>query len=120
MLWPDSASPRKLEKLLRIDKVDFALGLITLLLVLALDPASRNDRWHCPVDNLHHLPHQLPLVEPCWGRLPETGDFEVIAWQYGQRSGTTDSEAQAVPGVIVYRFGSPLIFANAEAFKEDW
>ena len=52
------------------------------------------------------------------GRVDENGDYEAITWQYGQRSGTTHSNAEPVPGVIVYRFGSPLIFSNAEAFKE--
>jgi len=33
----NSASPRKMEKLWRINKVDFALGLITFLLVLVLE-----------------------------------------------------------------------------------
>jgi SulP family sulfate permease len=51
------------------------------------------------------------------GRVAETGDFEAISWVYGQISGTTHSQAQAVPGVLVYRLSSPLIFANAEAFK---
>lgn len=41
-----------------------------------------------------------------------------MKWEYGRRSGTIDSDAEAVPGVIVYRFASPLIFANAEAFKQ--
>ena len=35
-MW-GSASPRKLERLWRIDKVDFSLAFITFLLVLALD-----------------------------------------------------------------------------------
>jgi SulP family sulfate permease len=52
------------------------------------------------------------------GRVADTGDYEVISWQYGRRDGTTDSQAKPVPGVIVYRFGSPLNFSNAEAFKQ--
>jgi MFS superfamily sulfate permease-like transporter len=52
------------------------------------------------------------------GRVKESGDYEVISWVYGSRSGTTDSEATAVPGVIVYRFGGPLVFSNAQAFKQ--
>ena len=52
------------------------------------------------------------------GRVPDTGDYEAMKWEYGRRSGTTHSDAEAVPGVIVYRFASPLIFANAEAFKQ--
>jgi high affinity sulfate transporter 1 len=113
----DSASPRKLEKLWRIDKVDFALGLITLLLVLALDllPAMIVGIVLSIIYIIYRISFPGRAV---LGQVADTGDFEVIAWQYGQRSGTTDSEALAVPGVIVYRFGSPLIFANAEAFKK--
>jgi MFS superfamily sulfate permease-like transporter len=51
------------------------------------------------------------------GRDGATGDYEVMSWQYGRRSGTTDSKAKPVPGVIVYRFGGPLVFSSAEAFK---
>jgi SulP family sulfate permease len=112
-----SASPRKLEVLRRIDKTDFALGLITLLLVLALDllPAMIVGIVLSIIYIIYRISFPGRAV---LGQVADTGDFEVIAWQYGQRSGTTDSEALAVPGVIVYRFGSPLIFANAEAFKK--
>jgi MFS superfamily sulfate permease-like transporter len=51
------------------------------------------------------------------GRVAASGDYETMSWAYGQRSGTTNSEAKPVPGVIVYRFSTPLIFSNAEAFK---
>ena len=56
----DSASQRKLETLWRIDKVDFALGLITFLIVLALDllPAMVIGIIH-PIDHLYRLLHQL-------------------------------------------------------------
>jgi high affinity sulfate transporter 1 len=112
-----SASPRKLEVLRRIDKVDFALGLITFLLVLALDllPAMIVGIVLSIIYIIFRISFPGRAV---LGQVPDTGDFEVIAWQYGQRSGTTDSDAQAIPGVIVYRFAAPLIFANAEAFKK--
>jgi len=111
-----SASPRKLEKLYRIDKVDFALGLITFLLVLAFDllPAMIVGILLSIIYIVYRISFPGRAV---LGRVAATGDFETISWAYGQRSGTTHSQAQAVPGVLVYRLSSPLIFANAEAFK---
>jgi len=113
----DSASPKKLEKLYRVDKVDFAIGLITFLLVLALDllPAMIAGI----VMSIIYLVYRISFPgRAVLGRVAESGDFETMSWQYGERSGTTHSLAKAVPGVIVYRFASPLIFANAEAFKK--
>ena len=111
-----SASPRKLEKLYRVDRVDFALGLITFLLVLAFDllPAMIVGSLLSIVYIVYRISFPGRAV---LGRVAETGDFEATSWVYGQRSGTTHSQAQAVPGVLVYRLSSPLIFCNAEAFK---
>jgi MFS superfamily sulfate permease-like transporter len=113
----ESASPRKLEKLLRIDKVDFALGLITFLLVLALDllPAMILGIVLSIIYIIYRISFPGRAV---MGQVPATGDFEVISWAYGRRSATTNSEAKPVPGVIVYRLASPLISANAEPFKK--
>ena len=115
-MW-GSASPRKLEKLWRIDKVDFALGFTTFFLVLALDllPAMLVGI----VASILYVIYRISFPgRSVLGRVAETGDYEVMAWQYGQRSGTTDSQAKPVPGVIVYRFSTPLVFSNAEAFKQ--
>jgi high affinity sulfate transporter 1 len=113
----ESASPRKLEKLWRIDKVDFALGLITFLLVLALDllPAMIVGIVLSIIYIIYRISFPGRAV---MGQVPATGDFEVISWAYGRRSATTHSEAKPVPGVIVYRLASPLISANAEPFKK--
>jgi high affinity sulfate transporter 1 len=111
-----SASPRKLEKISRVDKVDFALGLITFLLVLALDllPAMIVGI----VLSIIYIVFRISFPgRAVLGRVAETGDYEAMSWMYGRRHGTTHSQAHAVPGVLVYRFASPLIFANAEAFK---
>jgi MFS superfamily sulfate permease-like transporter len=112
-----SASPSKMRKLFQFFKVDFALGLITLLLVLALDllPAMIVGIVLSIIYIIYRVSFPGRAV---LGRVAETGDYEAISWQYGRRSGSTHSEAQAVPGVIVYRFAAPLIFANAEAFKK--
>ena len=113
-----SASPKKLEKLWRIDKVDFALGLTTFLLVLALDllPAMVAGIVLSIIYVIYRISFPGRAV---LGRVADTGDYEVMSWQYGRRGGTTDSEAKPVPGVIVYRFGSPLNFSNADAFKNS-
>jgi len=113
----DSASPRKLERLWRIDKVDFALGLITFLIVLTFNllPAMVIGI----ILSIIYVVYRISFPGRAFlGRVAETGDYEAISWVYGQRSGTTHSKAQPVPGVIVYRFCSPLVFANAEAFKK--
>ena len=112
-----SASPSKMRKLFQIDKVDFALGLITLLLVLALDllPAMIVGIILSIIYIIYRISFPGRAV---MGQVAETGDFEVTSWVYGQHSGTTNSQAKPVPGVIVYRLASPLISANAEPFKK--
>jgi MFS superfamily sulfate permease-like transporter len=114
-MW-GSASPGKLERLWRIDKVGFSLAFITFLLVLALDllPAMIVGIVLSIIYVIYRISFPGRAV---LGRVAATGDYEAIAWQYGRRSGTTHSKAKAVPGVIVYRFASPLVFSNAGAFK---
>ncbi len=112
----DSASPRKLELLWRIDKVDFALAAITFVVVLALDllPAMIAGI----VLSIFYVIYRISFPgRVVLGRDKDTGDYEAMSWQYGRRHGTTDSKAKAVPGVIVYRFAGPLVFSGAEAFK---
>jgi high affinity sulfate transporter 1 len=115
-MW-GSASPSKLQKLWRIDKVDFALGLITLLMVLAFDllPAMIVGILFSVIYVIYRISFPARVV---LGRVEETGDYEAMMWEYGRRHGTTDSHAKAVPGVIVYRFAGPIIFSAAEAFKQ--
>jgi MFS superfamily sulfate permease-like transporter len=116
-MW-GSASPRRLERLWRINRVDFSLALITFLLVLALDllPAMIAGI----VLSILYVVYRASFPgRSVLGRDEDSGDYEVISWQYGQRSGTTDSRAKPVPGVIVYRLSGPLIFSSAEAFKSS-
>ncbi len=111
-----SANPRKLKLLWHIDRPDFALGFITFFLVLALDllPAMIVGIVLSVIYVIYRMSFPGRSI---LGRVADTGDFESIAWQYGQRSGTTDSKAEPVPGVIMFRFAAPLIFSNAESFK---
>jgi high affinity sulfate transporter 1 len=115
-MW-GSASPRKLERLWHVDKSDFALGLLTMLIVLAFDllPAMIVGVALSVLYVIFRISFPPRSV---LGRDDATGDYEAMKWVYGRRSGTIDSNAQAVPGVIVYRFAAPLIFSCAEAFKD--
>ncbi|MBE2223450.1 MAG: sulfate permease [Anaerolineae bacterium] len=112
-----SASPRKLEKLWRIDKVDFALAFITFFLVLTLDllPAMVVGIVLSIIYIIYRISFPIRTV---LGRVAETGDYETMSWKFGWHEGTIKSKAEPVPGVIVYRFASPLVFSNANAFKE--
>jgi high affinity sulfate transporter 1 len=113
----ESANPEKVMKFRRIDKIDFAFALITFFLVLFFDllPAMVVGILLSVIYMIFRVSFPGRAV---LGRVKETGDYEAIAWEYGQHHGITHSDAQSVPGVIVYRFASPLIFSNAEAFKD--
>ena len=114
----DSANPEKVLKFRKIDTVDFVFAAITLLLVLVFDllPAMLAGIVLSVIYMIYRVSFPGRSV---LGRVKETGDYEAIEWQYGQHSGTTHSSAKPVPGVIVYRFGGPLVFSNAEAFKDS-
>lgn len=115
-MW-GSASPRKLERLWHIDRVDFALSVITALMVLAFDllPAMITGIVFSIIYLIYRFsfPGRAEL-----GRVAQTGDYEAIAWQYGRRHGHVHPEASATPGVIICRLAAPLIFSNAEAFLQ--
>ena len=111
----DSASLRKLNHLWGVDKVDYTLGLVTMVLVLALDllPAIVAGI----VLSIVYMVYRISFPgRALLGRVPETGDYVVRHWLYGRRHGEANPHAQAVPGVLVYRFAGPLVFSNAEAF----
>ena len=112
-----SASPGKLKRLWRVDKIDFALAFITFLIVLALDllPAMVAGIIMSIIYMVYRV--SFPGRE-ILGRMPDTGDFVVRTWLFGRRHGEAHPEAQEVPGVIVYRFSAPLVFSNASAFTE--
>jgi len=112
----ESASPEKITRFRRIDRIDFAGALITALVVLFFDllPAMIIGI----ILSVFYMVFRVSFPgRAVLGRVEETGDYEAISWAYGERSGTTHSDAKPVPSVAVYRFGSPLIFSNAEAFK---
>ena len=110
-----SASPVKLERLWQVDKIDFALAAVTLVVVLALDllPAMIAGITMSIIYMVYRV--SFPGRE-ILGRDQETGDYVVKHWLYGRRHGEAHPEAAPVPDVIVYRFSAPLVFSNATAF----
>jgi high affinity sulfate transporter 1 len=114
-MW-GSANPRKMEKLWKVDKVDFTLAFVTFFLVLALDllPAMVAGIVLSIVYMVYRV--SFPGRETL-GRAPDSGDYVTKRWLSGRRHGEANPEAETVPGVIVYRFSAPLIFSNADAFK---
>ncbi len=113
----ESASPKKLKAMWRIEHVDFAVAFITFLVVITVEllPAMIVGI----VLSIIHMIYRISFPgRAVLGRVAETGDYEAIAWQFGHKKGKTKSKAESVPGVIIYRFSTPLIFSNAEAFKK--
>ena len=115
-MW-GSANPAKLTRIWAIDRVDFALGLITGIVVLAwnLLPAMITGI----VLSIIYLVYRASFPARAeLGRIEETGDYETAQWESGGLKGQGNPKAHPVPGVIVYRFDAPLVFSNAEAFKD--
>ena len=113
----ESANPEKVMMYWRLNKVDFAAAFATFILVLFLDllPALIVGIVISVIYMIYRISFPGRAV---MGRVEETGNYEAIAWQFGHHKGHTKSKGKPVPGVIVYRFTTPLIFANAEAFKK--
>jgi MFS superfamily sulfate permease-like transporter len=84
-MW-GSASPRKLEKLWKVDKVDFVLAFVTFFLVLALDllPAMVAGIVLSIIYMVYRV--SFPGRETL-GRVPDTGDYVTKRWLYGRRHG---------------------------------
>ena len=116
-MW-GSASPKKLIALWKIDKVDFTFGVLTGVVVLGADllPAMITGIVASIIYMVYRVSFPGAAV---LGRDEDTGDFETMRWQYGHHKGSMDTDAKEVPGVIVFRYNSPLIFSNSEAFTAD-
>ena len=115
-MW-GSANPHALIVLWKIDKIDFALGLATLLVVLAFDllPAMITGI----ILSIIYMVYRISFPgRSVLGKDPTSGDFVTKRWLAEGRTGEPHKDAELVPGVIVYRFSAPLVFSNAEAFTE--
>jgi sulfate permease, SulP family len=112
-----SANPAKLTHIWRVDRIDFVLGLITGLLVLAVSLLSAMVTGI--ILSIVYLVYKTSFPgRSVLGRISATGDFETMKWNWGGHKGPGNPKAQAVPGVIVYRLNAPLIFSNSETFKD--
>ena len=115
-MW-GSANPVKLIRIFAIDRVDFVLGLITAIVVLAwnLLPAMVTGI----VLSILYLVYRSSFPSRAeLGRIEETGDYDAVQWESAGHRGKGNPNAHRVPGVLVYRFDAPLVFSNAEAFKD--
>ena len=115
-MW-GSANPTKLTSIWKIDPIDFALGLIVAIIVLAVNllPAMLTGIILSIVYLVYKnsFPNRAEL-----GRVEATGDYEAARWEASVHKGADNPKAQPVPGLVVYRFDAPLVFSAAEAFKE--
>jgi sulfate permease, SulP family len=112
-----SANPAKLTRIWEIDRVDFVLGLITGLLVLAVSLLSAMVTGI--ILSIVYLVYKTSFPgRSVLGRIPATGDFDTMEWNWAGHEGPGNPKAEPVPGVIVYRLNAPLIFSNSETFKD--
>lgn len=106
-LW-HSADPRKLAPVWKVARPEFWLALFVLLAVLVLDTLPAIILG--VIISLGILVYRLSFPQTSeLGRDRETGTFE---------SRKLHEDAEQIPGVLVYRFESPLIYANAGAFAD--
>ena len=110
-----SANPHALRVLWRIDKIDFGLGFTTFFVVLAFDllPAMITGIVLSIVYMVYRISFPARSV---LGKDPHSGEYVTRRWLYRGRTGEPNKDAEPVPGVIVFRFASPLVFSNSEAF----
>jgi len=104
-LW-HSANPRKLAPVWKVTRAEFWLAVLVLVAVLVLDtlPAIILGVIISLLILIYHtsFPNTAELL-----RDPDTGAFE---------SRTLHEGAEPIPGVVIYRFEAPLIYANAGSF----
>ncbi|MEN8042158.1 MAG: sulfate permease [Actinomycetota bacterium] len=101
-----SADPRKLAPVWRFARLEFwiAAGVLAAVLVLDTLPAIVLG----VVISIGIVIFRVSFPQSSeLGRDPETGRLESLNIHRG---------AEAVPGIVVYRFEAPLFYANAEAF----
>jgi MFS superfamily sulfate permease-like transporter len=106
-LWL-SANPRKLAPVLRVTRVEFWLAVVVLVAVLALDTLPAIILG--VVISLVLLIYRVSFPNTAELRRDrETGSFENRAFH---------EDAERLPGLVVYRFEAPLIYANAGSFGD--
>jgi len=98
----------ELRAIYRFDRVEFGLSLITLgtVVVLGVGPGVL---LAVLFSILYRTWRSARPRDALLGRLPGT----TVWWPVRERR-----DAETVPGVVAYRFDSPLYFANATRFQE--
>lgn len=114
-MW-GAASPMKIVRLLKDTRVDFALGVVTGLVVLifGLLPGMVTGI----ILSIIYLVYQVsfpPRAE--LGRDEKTGEYEARTWISSTKKGEGNPDAREVPGVMLYRFDAPLEYSNSDSFK---
>jgi high affinity sulfate transporter 1 len=115
-MW-GSANPAKVIRFWKVDRIDFVLGLVTGLLVLAFNLLPGIVAGI--IFSIIYLVYRTSFPSRAeLGLDKKTGDFEARTWIHGAQKGVANPDAQPVPGVLLYRFDAPLEYSNAEAFKD--
>jgi sulfate permease, SulP family len=115
-MW-GSASPMRVIGFWKIDRIDFGLGVITGLFVLS--STLLKGMVVGIILSIIYLVFRVSFPARAeLGRDEKTGEFEARTWMHGAQKGVGDPDAKPVPGVMLYRFDAPLIYANSEAFKQ--
>jgi sulfate permease, SulP family len=114
-MW-GAASPMKIVRLLKDTPADFALGVITGLVVLifGLLPGMVTGI----ILSIIYLVYKVsfpPRAE--LGRDEKTGEYEARIWISSTKKGEGNPDAREVPGVMLYRFDAPLEYSNSDSFK---
>ena len=98
-----------LRRLLRIDRGEFAYAMAALFGVLVLGILQGVALG--VVLSLALLIRRVSRpAAAVLGRMPETDDYRDIA---------IHPEAEMLPGMLIYRFDAPIIFANASYFAAE-
>lgn len=104
-----SADPRRLLPFLKIRPFEFWIALIVLAAVLLIGEIQAVILG--VVVSLLFLVYRISF--PRTTQLGRVRDAEVLI------DSDLNPDARPIPGVVVYRFEAPLIYANAEAFSRD-
>jgi high affinity sulfate transporter 1 len=98
-----------LRELYRLEKVEFALALVTMLAIVALDV-------------MEAIAFAVVLALLRFIKLTSRPRDEILGEVVGYpglHDVTRHEHARTVPGLVIYRFNGPLLFFNAPYFKQS-
>lgn len=98
-----------MRRLLRFNRAEFAVGMVALfgVLVLGILAGVTLGVILALAVLIHGVCRPSTAV---LGRLPGTNDYRDVAVR---------PEAESIPGLLIFRFDAPLIFANASYFGDE-